>query len=177
MEKGFFDRFDPEKARFRTFLRVCLDRFVAGEHQAKGRQKRGGGLTFVSLDFEDAEGELRRHDVPDGADMDEYFHQEWVRGLFATAVDALRERCTASGRGVHFAIFERYDLDLDGGVVRPSYKQLAGELGISASDVTNYLAFVRRELRAIVLEQLRAMSGTDAEWRDEARQLLGVELP
>src|SRR5215469_9941991 len=28
MEKHFFERFDPERARFRTFLRTCLDGFV-----------------------------------------------------------------------------------------------------------------------------------------------------
>ena len=26
-EKGYLDRYDPSKARFRTFLRLCLDRF------------------------------------------------------------------------------------------------------------------------------------------------------
>jgi DNA-directed RNA polymerase specialized sigma24 family protein len=28
-EKDFFSGFDPAKARFRTFLRICLDGFVA----------------------------------------------------------------------------------------------------------------------------------------------------
>ena len=34
MEKEFFGGYDPAKARFRTFLRTCLDRFVANEDQA-----------------------------------------------------------------------------------------------------------------------------------------------
>src|SRR6266545_8142728 len=29
LEKGFFDRFDPSRSRFRTYLRTCLDGFVA----------------------------------------------------------------------------------------------------------------------------------------------------
>src|SRR6202008_5016749 len=28
-EKGFFDRYDPQRARFRTFLRACLDGFAS----------------------------------------------------------------------------------------------------------------------------------------------------
>ena len=35
-EKGSLGRFDPREARFRTFLRVCLDGFVANEHKAAG---------------------------------------------------------------------------------------------------------------------------------------------
>ena len=29
LEKDFFDRFDPARARFRTFLRTCVDGFAA----------------------------------------------------------------------------------------------------------------------------------------------------
>src|SRR5262245_13632540 len=49
VEKGFFDRFDPAKARFRTFLRVCVDGFVANERRAAGRLKRGGGAELLTL--------------------------------------------------------------------------------------------------------------------------------
>ena len=63
IEKNFFDAYDPGKARFRTFLRVCLDRFLANERKASSRLKRSGGQTIVPLDFENAEGELRQHDV------------------------------------------------------------------------------------------------------------------
>ena len=33
IEKNFFGRYDPKKARFRTFLRTCLDGFVANENK------------------------------------------------------------------------------------------------------------------------------------------------
>ncbi|NJL29730.1 MAG: protein kinase [Thermoanaerobaculia bacterium] len=63
-EKDFFARFDPERARFRTYLRTCLDGFAANERKAAQRLKRGGGAQLLSLDFESAEGELRQHDAP-----------------------------------------------------------------------------------------------------------------
>ena len=40
LEKDFLAGYDPGKARFRTFLRVCLDRFVANDFQAQARVKR-----------------------------------------------------------------------------------------------------------------------------------------
>jgi hypothetical protein len=53
-EKRFFDRFDPGR-RFRTYLRACLDGFVANERKSAHRLKRGGGAEHVSLDFARAE--------------------------------------------------------------------------------------------------------------------------
>jgi DNA-directed RNA polymerase specialized sigma24 family protein len=42
IEKDFFQGYDPAKARFRTFLRTCLDAFAANEDTAARRIKRGG---------------------------------------------------------------------------------------------------------------------------------------
>lgn len=176
-EKGFFDRFDPAQARFRTFLRTCLDGFVANERKASGRLKRGGGAQLLSLDFEGAEGELRAREIPDGTDPDAYFHHEWVRSLFGLAVDALRAECAARGRDVHFALFARYDIDAAMGGRNVTYAELAREYELSVHDVTNHLALVRREFRRLVLERLRALCASDEEFRAEARALLGVDEP
>jgi RNA polymerase sigma factor (sigma-70 family) len=181
-EKGSLGRFDPARARFRTFLRVCLDGFVANEHKAAGRIKRGGAVSFVPLDFTAAESELTNQQAaPHGGngtavpsvDDDALFRQEWVRALFADSVAALRESCDAAGKTTQFAVFERYDLD--DAHERPTYAQLGAELGIPVTQVTNYLAFARRELRRHVLERLRALCATDDEFRLEARELLGVD--
>ena len=36
-EKNFFKDYDSSRARFRTFLRVCIDRFVANERKFSSR--------------------------------------------------------------------------------------------------------------------------------------------
>jgi RNA polymerase sigma factor (sigma-70 family) len=176
-EKAFFDRFDPQRARFRTYLRTCLDGFVANERQSAHRLKRGGGAEHVSLDFAGAEAELVRQGPAAGADMDEYFHREWVRSLFALSVEALRRRCTEAGKSVPFALFERYDLDGPDAARRPSYADLAREMGIPETQVTNHLAWARREFRRLVLEALEDATGSEEEFRAEARHLLGVDPP
>jgi RNA polymerase sigma factor (sigma-70 family) len=180
LEKGTFGRYEPDKARFRTFLRLCLDGFVANERKAAGRLKRGGGSVLLPLDFAGAEEELARQFAHPGASEtlgpEEYFHREWVRSLFARAVETLRQRCEASGRGLRFALFERYDLEGEGGG-RPTYAALAAEHGVTPEKVTNELSAARRELRAIVLETLRELTGSEAELRAEAREILGIDLP
>jgi RNA polymerase sigma factor (sigma-70 family) len=167
--KDFFKSYDPGKSRFRTFVRVCLDGFVANEQKAASRIKRGGGLTFMSLDFESAEGELNRADqAPSGGE--DYFDREWTRSIFALALERLKAKCTRDRKLTQFQMFERYYLDDTSSL---SYQKLSAEFGLPATTVTNHLAFARREFRKLLLEQLRSMTATDDEFRREARALLG----
>jgi DNA-directed RNA polymerase specialized sigma24 family protein len=175
VEKAFFDRYDPARARFRTFLRTCLDGFAANEWKAARRLKRGGGAPLLSLDFENAEGELRPLELRGEQDVEGYFQREWVRSLFGLAVEALRARCEREGKRTHFALFERYDLGEPAGAARASYEELARLHGLPVTQVTNYLAWARREFRRIVLDKLRELTASDEEFRAECREVLGAD--
>jgi RNA polymerase sigma-70 factor (ECF subfamily) len=171
LEKDFLASFDPAKGKLRTFLRTCIDRLFMNQIRDAHRQKRGEAAVHVSLDFEEAEHELAASTQNGSAE--DYFEKEWARTLFALAVERLRVQCQSAGKTTQFAVFERYDLgDEDS---RPSYATLAEQFGLAATDVTNYLAFARREFRRCVLAQLRDMTGSDEEFQREARSLLGVE--
>jgi len=123
-----------------------------------------------SLAFIEAERELALQDPSAAADPEAYFEREWVRSLLGAAVARLRERC-AGTHAVRFALFERYDLAAVDDDARPSYRDLAAQVGVSVSDVTNHLAAARREFRQIVLDLLRASSGSDDDARDQLRAL------
>ena len=41
-QKAWLEKFEPGKAKFRTFVRVCADRFVMNARQSRNRLKRGG---------------------------------------------------------------------------------------------------------------------------------------
>ncbi len=175
MEKNFFGRYDPSKARFRTFLRTCLDGFVANENKAASRIKRGGDATILSLDFDGAEDQLRIAAPPAAGAIDEYFEQEWARSVFSLALESFRAQMLNAGKETHLRLFERYVLDADDESLKTSYKALAAEFNLATTDVTNYLALARREFRRIVLEKLRELTANDEEFRREARALLGVD--
>jgi RNA polymerase sigma factor (sigma-70 family) len=177
-EKDYLDDFDPAKARLRTFLRICADRFVANEAKAAKRLKRGGGATHLSLDFDAAENELQRAEplaqlTASPESVDDFLEKEFIRSLFGLAVDQLRSECESRGKQIHFRLFEIYDLEGDG-ASNASYAELAKEFRIAPTDVTNYLAFARREFRRIALERLREMTASEEEFRHEARALLGM---
>jgi DNA-directed RNA polymerase specialized sigma24 family protein len=177
LEHGFLADYDPSKARFRTWLRLGLDRLAANEAKAAKRLKRGGGLARTPLDFVSAEGEVREIDIAGDTDLDTWFQQEFVRALFGRAVEAVEREYRDAGREAHFALFAACDLaDLDADD-RPSYKGLADARGWTVNDVTNRLAAVRRAFRGHVLRLLREACASDEEFEMEARSILGQRLP
>jgi RNA polymerase sigma factor (sigma-70 family) len=155
MERDFFRSWDPQKGTFRTFLRTCLDGYVANARKSASRLKRGGDVRLVS-----AETELREHPPAVGLDPEEFFHREWVRSVFALALEDLRQECKSSDKAARFQMFERYELEQSA-----SYADLAREFAVPVTTVTNHLAWARREFRRRVLE--RAAGPADA------RALLG----
>lgn len=175
LEKAVFERFDASRGTFRNYLRLCVDGYVSNERKAARRAKRGGGVAALPLDFETAEGELRALQVTARDTPETFFEAEWTRALFALAVESLRERLKAEGKDLHFLLFERYDLDGDGEAARPTYEALAAAHDIPVTQVTNLLAAARRSFRSVLLERLREVTGSDDEFRDEARRLLGVD--
>lgn len=180
LERELLARYDPARSRLRTYLRLCVDSYVANAEKAARRLKRGGDAVHVALDFHAAEEELSQVTVDPAQlaspeSLEDFFEKEWVRSLFGGAVEQLQQECEKQGKTRHFRLFEQYDLE-DSGDGRLTYEQLASENGLAISDVTNYLAWTRREFRRIVLERLRALCGDEEEFRREARAVLGWEL-
>ena len=176
LEKGWLERFDPGRGRFRSYLLACLDGHVAKERRAGAALKRGGGVSFVPLQAE-GEDSARAWAIADGNDLDAAFQREWARSVFAVALDALKARCAGTSREAALAVFRRCDVEGAESDERPSYAALAGEFGLTVSQVTNHLHWARRELRREVLETLRETTASEEEYRAEARALLGVEAP
>lgn len=171
-EKEYLAGFDPARGRFRTFLRVCLDRYAGKARKAEQARKRGGGQRPLSLDVAGAEGEIRALDPPDTRDPDRLFRQEMIRDLFTRALADVRDALAAEQKILQYRVFEQYDLGPSDG---RTYADVAGRFGIPVTQVTNYLAAVRRRFRERALAHLRAMSGTDDDFRADARDLFGID--
>jgi len=158
LQRDFFERFDPAKASFRTYLRMAVERFAASQHAAATAQKRGG-----DIEFEAVENQPITTESPEQA-----FEREWQRQLFALALEDLRTHCESCGKDVQFRVFQDYDL---AGDERPFYAALALRYGIPETSVTNHLAWARRMLRGFVTERLRGTTSGAGEMREEMGQL------
>lgn len=167
LEREWLSRYDPAKGRFRTFIRTCLQAYASTAHEASRRQKRGGHLVPVML--EDAAG------IAVEPDIDRLFAQEWARSVMTMALERLRAECEAAGRQVTWDVFHAHDVAGADAAAPPRYADLAGRFGIPVTQVANYLHWARTRFRGHVLATLRDLTASDAEFREEARALLGRE--
>src|SRR6266478_5290516 len=165
----------PRRPRIsrRDFLRNFSN--ASCSTNSMGTRAGGGRIPHVALDFAAAEEELGATAIDPAKiaspeSLEEFFEKEWVRSLFALAVEDLRTLCEHSERARTFRLFESYDLE---GNEKSSCEQLSKEYGISVSDVTNALAWARREFRKIALGRLRELCGSAEEFHREARAAFG----
>lgn len=157
--------YDPARGRFRTFLRRCVDRYVIDAHRRDRAGRRDSGLT---VDFASVERDLA---ASPERDPDAAFEAEWLRQLVAVARARTLATLTGKGRPVHAALFELFHGDAP-----PSYGEAAARHGITVTDVTNWLAYARREFRRTALELLRELCHDDAEFATEAKAVFGIDV-
>ncbi len=172
-EKQYLADFDPSMARFRTYLRICLDRFIMKQQQSSERLKRGGDIEHLSLDFASADSELNRLAASATERPDQLFDQEWVRSILVLSIHKFRATCMEQEKEIYFRLFERYDLGDDTSL---TYALLGEQFALSVETVTNYLAWARRQFRQTVLETIAELTGNEEEYREEVLAVLGIKL-
>ena len=165
LERDWLARYDPAKGRFRTFLRACLQSFASTAHEAAGRQKRGGHLVAVPLEGAAMLGAE--------SEVDRLFEREWARSVMTISLERLRTECLTASREVTYDIFIAHDVEGAEAEASPRYADLASRFGIPVTQVANFLHWARGRFRGHVLQTIRDLTTSDAEFRDEARALLG----
>jgi RNA polymerase sigma factor (sigma-70 family) len=160
--------YEPGRARFRTFLRTCLDRHVIDEHRRSKAKRRGGAQ--LQLEFSDAEAEVANASRCE--DPHDQFEAEWLRHVMQLAIDRLEARLAAAGKPIHAKLFRDYHLK-DG---TPSYAEAAARYKISVSNVTNWLHATRRDFRRVALEVLAELTLDEADFAAEALAVFGIDI-
>lgn len=163
VRRGLLASYQPARARFRTFLRTCLDHHAVDQHRRRSAQRRGGGA---------AEVELTEHADHASVDPDQMFEAEWLRHIMQLAIARLDERLTAAGKPTHAALFRVFHV----GDASPSYADAAARYGCSVTDVTNWLHGARKEFRKIALELLRELTIDDEDFAAEAMAVFGIDV-
>jgi len=158
--------YDPRRARFRSYLRACLDRHVIDQHRRAAAARRGGQA--IHLDFATAESELSSSSPQ--SDPAAIFEAEWLRHLMQLALERL-DAHFGDRKPIHAKLFRDFHL----GDPAPTYAEAAARHGISTSDVTNWLHAARREFRRIALELLRELTLDEEDFASEARAVFGID--
>ncbi len=101
LEKKSLHEVDQRKGKFRSFLLASLNHFLADQWDHAHRQKRGGGLTFISLDEQKPE-ERYRLEPPDDLDAQKNFERRWALTLLEQVLARLEAEHTAADKTGRF---------------------------------------------------------------------------
>ena len=171
MEDGSLKEYDPEKGRFRSFLKGLLKNFVRHQQEALDRLKRGGGKFFLALDAPEAAYLEDALSDAGSTEPGEVFDRAWRVALLKDAIERVRASCGSGDRALKFRAFEEYDLSSAPASV--TYRAIADRLGLKESDVQNYLAAIREEVRAEVRAELSRRAENARDLEEEWNEFLG----
>jgi RNA polymerase sigma factor (sigma-70 family) len=174
LERGTFAAFVSQRARFRTFVRSCFDRFVISEGRKRDALKRGRTLHLATTSWDELEQEHQATSAL-GISPEEHFERTWKQAFFSAVLEDLSRYCERKGKGAHFDLFRRYHVDPE--ACSKGHAELAAELGLSEIEVNNRLAYARNHFRRLALTRLRRITADEEDFREEARELLGVDVP
>lgn len=125
LERRDFGRADPDRGRFRAFLRTCARHWLANERRKDRTAKRGGDVAHFALDVDDEEQRRGREPV-DRLDAAALFDRRWAQAVIEQALAGLEAEEREAGRG---EVFEHLRPAL--GDVRPArpWADVAAGLG------------------------------------------------
>ena len=167
LEKHYLRAADPSRGRFRSFLLAALKHFLANERDRAGAIKRGGRVTVVPLEIENAEGRYSL-EPPDDETPETIYQRRWALTLLERTLARLSREFERSGKRALFIRLEGY---LTGEQDTLPYAELASELGMSEGAVKVMIHRLRRRFGALLREEVGDTVSTPAEVDDEIREL------
>lgn len=170
LERDLFAKADPDRGRFRSFLRAVCDHQLADLYDRQKAQKRGGGRTPLPIDALEAEGRYSREPA-DEMTPDRIFDRSWALTLLNRVLERLRQEYRDAGRA---ATFDALRVVLVGGPESVSHATIAERLGTSEGAVRVAVHRLRRRYGALLRQEIAGTVDDPAEIDDEIRALFAA---
>jgi RNA polymerase sigma-70 factor (ECF subfamily) len=172
--QGFFEQLveadglrlaDHHRGRFRAFLLAALKNHMASEWRRQHRQKRGGFVARLSLDWQDAETGLKL-EAEDSRSPDRLFDREWAIALLEKVLDDLEREEPEFARWKPFLSMSRERLPC---------AEMARQCGMSEGAVRVAVHRLRKRYRQRVRDEI-AGTLTEASMVDDEMRALFCAL-
>jgi DNA-directed RNA polymerase specialized sigma24 family protein len=167
LEKNYLEGLNGERGKFRAFLLASLNHFLANEWDRARRQKRGGGATTLSLDWQGADTRYQI-DPADHLSPDKVYDRIWAVTLLERVLGRLRTENASNGK---MEAFEKLKPFLTSGSGTIPYAEAAAALKQPEPAVRVAVHRLRRRYRELLREEIRQTLCDPAQVDEEVRAL------
>ena len=168
LEKNYLQGIDRTKGKFRSFLLAALEHYLANEWRRTQAEKRGGKVTFISLDDQSAE--QRYLQVP-ASDLspEKLFERQWATTLLEQVLARLRGEFVGAGKQAQFEAIKVFLTSEK----RP-YAELAIELGTTEAALKMAVSRMKQRYGELLRGEIAQIVSKPEEIEDELRALLAA---
>jgi RNA polymerase sigma factor (sigma-70 family) len=170
LAKNWLGSVDRSKGRFRAFLLVTMKHFLANEWRRAQTEKRGGKLSIVPLDTDQAEERYHREPA-DTSTPDLLYDRRWALTIIENVFAALRSEMEEAGK---LQLFETLKDLLSPDARHFSYAEAGSRLRMSEDAVKMTVYRLRKRYRDLLRAHIAATVSTNAEVDLEIRELFRV---
>lgn len=170
LEKEYLKAADRDKGRFRTFLLVALQRFLANDWDRARAQKRGGRSVHVCLDTSSAETQYQVEAASE-VSPERIYDRRWAFALLGKTMARLRAEFVASGKQDEFEQIKEC-LTAERGAL--DYGALSRRTGMSEGTLRVGIHRLRKRFREIFREEVAQTVATPTEIDAEMRHLMAA---
>ena len=170
LERNYLEGVNAERGRFRAFLLAALKHFLANEWDKSRRQKRGGRIPHLSLDWQTADTQFQIAATAEPS-PDQAFDREWAVALLEKVIERLRAECEADGRATQF---ERLKVFLTAGKGTMSHAEAGKALGLEEGAVRVAVHRLRKRYRQLLRDEIAQTLADPTQVDEEMRALFGA---
>jgi RNA polymerase sigma-70 factor (ECF subfamily) len=160
----------PEKGRFRTFLLISLERFLANDWQKARAIRRGGGAQLFSLEsLIEERGEAGYlQELADHETAEHLYQRAWAETVLTRVFQRLEAECLRRG-DARFAVLRSFLAPHD---EAPQLAAAAADLGLSLAAFKSLLHRFRGRYRELLLDEIRQTVNSPDEVEEEMKGII-----
>jgi RNA polymerase sigma-70 factor (ECF subfamily) len=172
LEREDIAKADPDRGRFRTFLRTCARNWLHNERDRERAKKRGGATQTFSLDASEEEQRLQ-HEPKLDQDAGAIFERRWAQAVIEQALHTLSVEEYQAGRGNAFEVLRP---SLEGDSLSRSWAEVAADLGTTEGALRVAVHRLRQRFRARLEAEVRdTLAEHDTDGRELAELLSALQ--
>jgi RNA polymerase sigma-70 factor (ECF subfamily) len=170
IKENYLGAADRRRGKFRSFLLAALNHFVSNQRDYEHAVKRGGRMTFVSLDDTENETRFLREPAMEQS-PEKIFERNWFLALFGEALARLREEQVAAGRGEVFDKLKQFVVEeAESG----EYNAAARQVNMTPNAVAVTVHRLRERYKKLVHEGIVRTVADPSEIEEELHRFFAV---